>query len=195
MMRLSILLSILICATISTDCHPTQPILETGKHDSKFNMHCQCCYRLRLDNVHNANSACAMYKSLLLYEFHADFQEENRFVNSSNNVSLFCQTACGQIKWHINGREVDRESSLEGHYQVNLLYTRCSESTDPSCPHCHCQNCNDLQSSTTQTLNSTLSLTVNSSMIIDCVSEQRYTTKVCVLRKRVDIQVIPSELS
>lgn len=108
-------------------------------------------------------------------------------VNASQNVSVFCHAICGQIRWRINGEAVDNVSSYKGKYTIIGIYSVCSGSQDPKyCPTCGCDNCDS--ASLTQRFNSTLSLVANSSLIIDCVSEQKYSHHdYSILRKTFNI--------
>ena len=116
---------------------------------------------------------------------------ENVAMNSSDVVPLTCSAICGSITWHVNGQVVKTKSLFDGHYRINQVSARCSESSSPKyCPHCGCNNCNKVTWPTVQTYTSTLSLTANKSLIVDCVSEQHYPHRqFSILRKRFNINV------
>ena len=119
--------------------------------------------------------------------------QEPRMVNFSQMVSAFCYSICGRIGWRINGIIVRTASNYKGKYFVTDINSICSESQDPiNCPHCGCDNCDSANLS--QTSNSTLTVVVNSSLIIDCISEQKYHNRdYSILRKTFNITMI-SEL-
>ena len=113
-------------------------------------------------------------------------------INATSSVSLTCFAICGSIKWHINGQVISRDSFQDNHYRVSQISLHCSTSIDPvGCPQCGCSNCNSVKWPTTQTYTSTLSVAVNESMIVDCVSIQSYQhQQFAILRKRFNINVI-----
>ena len=117
-------------------------------------------------------------------------------IDASATVSLTCPAICGSIKWHINGRVVSSGSLVDGLYEVHQVSSVCSASSYVTCPHCGCSNCDSLRWPTSQTFNSTITMAVNESVIVDCVSEQIYSHKqFSVLRKRFIMNVIKSELA
>ena len=97
--------------------------------------------------------------------------------NFSQLMTFTCEAVCGTTFWSVNGeRFMDGISSTirrEG-YKIEGRYTKCSESTDPNCPDCGCNNCAEANASQ-QTLISSLNVSANRSIIVECFSLQTYT--------------------
>lgn len=114
---------------------------------------------------------------------------ENRVVDSSRMVIFTCQTICGKLQWHLNGRIVS-EGSQNELYKVTQVYSTCSASFSPQCVQCGCNNCHDIQYQSSQTYTSNISITVYGNFVLSCMSilsypHQQYT----VLRKTYNVDV------
>ena len=168
------MLSAVACWYIYQWCHATLSRLSTVQ----VLLHILCYQHIKL-------------KILLL----GSLNPENFNFNASATISLTCSAICGSIKWHINGRVVSSGSLVDGLYEVHRVSSVCSASFDPvGCPQCGCSNCNSLRWPTSQTFNSTITMAANESVIVDCMSEQKYPHQsFSVLRKRYNLKVIKSK--
>ena len=107
----------------------------------------------------------------------------------SEALTLNCNSACGFLKWSINGQEIDKDipPAVEGMYSGIRINNVCSVN---NCPACGCHTCDQLKNHST-----TLNITVNSSLEIQCVIEFPFNNAYYrVVRKMFSI-TIPSELS
>ena len=114
---------------------------------------------------------------------------ENRVVDSSRTVIFTCQTICGKLQWHLNGRIVS-EGSQNELYKVTQVYSTCSASFSPQCVQCGCNNCHDIQYQSSQTYTSNISITVYGNFVLSCMSILSYPhQQYIVLRKTYNVDV------
>ena len=109
----------------------------------------------------------------------------------SEALTLECNSSCGILKWYVNEQEIDKDNppAVEGMYSGIQINHVCSESVN-NCPNCGCHTCEKLKNYRT-----TLSITVNSSLEIQCVIEFPFNNAYYrVVRKMFPI-VVPSELT
>ena len=107
----------------------------------------------------------------------------------SEALTLDCNSACGILKWCVNGMEIDKSNppAVEGMYSGIHINTVCSVN---NCPACGCHTCDTLKNHST-----TLSITVNSSLEIQCVIDFPFINGFYrVVRKMFPI-IVPSELT
>ena len=104
-------------------------------------------------------------------------------------LTLDCNSACGILKWYVNGLDINKNNppTVEGMYSGIHINTVCSVN---NCPTCGCYTCDQLKNHST-----TLSITVNSSLEIQCVIDFPFNNAYYrVVRKMFSI-IIPSELN
>ena len=109
----------------------------------------------------------------------------------SEALTLECNSACGILKWYVNEQEINKDNppAVEGMYSGIHINHVCSVKNCGS-RNCGCHTCDQLKNHRT-----TLSITVNSSLEIQCVIEFPFNSAYYrVVRKMFPI-VVPSELT
>ena len=132
----------------------------------------------------NISNKCCMLVPLTVLHHNPPYK-----ANMSEAITLDCNSACGILKWYVNGQEIDKNNSpaVEGMYSGIHINTVCSVN---NCHNCGCHTCDKLKNQST-----TLSITVNRSLEIQCVIEFPFNNAYYhVVRKMFPI-IVPSELT
>ena len=131
-----------------------------------------------------SNKCCMLVPLTVLHRTDPPYK-----ANMSEALTLHCNSACGILKWYVNEQEINENNSpaVEGMYSgIHINYV-CSVS---NCHNCRCHTCDKLKNQST-----TLSISVNRSLEIQCVIEFPFNNAYYrVVRKMFPI-IVPSELT